>query len=53
LVTHQMQILRTVSKILLMRDGKIAGWGPRDKVLAAMAEDAKKRASDAALKVVG
>jgi ATP-binding cassette, subfamily C, bacterial PrsD len=52
LVTHQMQILRTVSKILLLRGGKVAGWGPRDKVLEAMAEEAKKKASEANLKVV-
>jgi ATP-binding cassette, subfamily C, bacterial PrsD len=52
LVTHQMQILRTVSKILLLRGGKVAGWGPRDKVLEAMAEEAKKKSSDANLKVV-
>ncbi len=53
LVTHQMQILRTVSKILLLRGGKLAGWGPRDQVLSALAEQAKKKPADGGLKVVG
>jgi ATP-binding cassette, subfamily C, bacterial PrsD len=53
LVTHQMQILRTVSKILLLRGGKLAGWGPRDQILSALAEQAKKKPVDGGLKVVG
>jgi ABC-type protease/lipase transport system fused ATPase/permease subunit len=53
LVTHQMQILRTVSKILLLRGGKLAGWGPRDQILSALAEQAKKKPADGGLKVVG
>jgi PrtD family type I secretion system ABC transporter len=52
LVTHQMQILRTVSKILLLRGGKLAGWGPRDQILSALAEQAKKKPADSGLKVV-
>ncbi len=52
LVTHQMQILRTVSKILLLRGGKLAGWGARDQILSALAEQAKKRPADGGLKVV-
>jgi ATP-binding cassette, subfamily C, bacterial PrsD len=53
LVTHQMPILRTVNKILLLREGKLAGWGPRDKILAALAEQSKKKPADGGLKVVG
>jgi ATP-binding cassette, subfamily C, bacterial PrsD len=53
LVTHQMPILRTVNKILLLREGKLVGWGPRDKILDALAQQSGKKPADTGLKVVG
>ncbi len=53
LVTHQMPILRTVNKILLLREGKLVGWGPRDKILDALAQQSGKKPTEAGLKVAG
>lgn len=53
LVTHQMPILRTVNKILLLREGKLVGWGPRDKILDALAQQSGKKPTESGLKVVG
>lgn len=52
LVTHQTRILSSTNKLLVLRDGKVAGWGPRDKVLAALAQNAKGPPRDGGLKVV-
>jgi len=52
LVTHQTRILSATNKLLVLRDGKVAGWGPRDKILAALAQGAKQSPRDGGLKVV-
>ncbi|MGQ2930395.1 MAG: ATP-binding cassette domain-containing protein, partial [Sphingopyxis sp.] len=52
LVTHQTRILSSTNKLLVLRDGKVAGWGPRDKVLAALAQGAKQTPHDGGLKAV-
>jgi len=36
-ITHRMSILQAVDKLLLMRDGTVAGFGERDSVLQALA----------------
>ncbi|KQZ62233.1 hypothetical protein ASD67_11770 [Sphingopyxis sp. Root1497] len=52
LVTHQTRILSSTNKLLVLRDGKVAAWGPRDKVLAALAQGAKQAPRDGGLKAV-
>jgi len=47
LATHRPSIISVADNLLVMRDGKAFAHGPRDKVLAAMAE-AKRRAQQAA-----
>ncbi len=41
LVTHQAHILNITSKILVLRGGKVALWGERDKVLAELNQNAR------------
>ncbi|WP_269901127.1 type I secretion system permease/ATPase [Paenalcaligenes faecalis] len=36
LITHRMNILQVVDKLLVMRDGTVAMYGPRQQVLAAL-----------------
>lgn len=36
-ITHRMNVLQAVDKLLLMRDGTAAAFGPRDQVLQALA----------------
>lgn len=36
IITHRPNILNAVDKILVMREGTVAGYGPKDKVLEAM-----------------
>jgi len=41
-MTHRTAILAVVDKLLVLRDGQVQGFGPRDEVLKAMAEAAAK-----------
>jgi PrtD family type I secretion system ABC transporter len=52
LVTHQTRILSATNKLLVLRDGKVGAWGPRDKILAALAQGAKQSSRDGGLKAV-
>jgi ATP-binding cassette subfamily C exporter for protease/lipase len=36
IITHRPSVLPVVDKILILREGKIAGFGPRDEVMEAM-----------------
>ncbi len=36
IITHRTSVLPAVDKILILRDGKVAGFGPRDEVMTAM-----------------
>jgi len=48
LITHRRDMLDLADLILVLRDGQVQGFGPRDQVLAAMqkaAEEARQRAS--------
>ncbi|MBP6019520.1 MAG: type I secretion system permease/ATPase [Burkholderiaceae bacterium] len=47
-VTHRMNILRAVDKLLVMREGAMAGYGPREEVLKALREHQQQAASAAA-----
>jgi ATP-binding cassette subfamily C exporter for protease/lipase len=35
-ITHRMSLLAVVQRILVLRDGQVAAYGPRDEVLAAL-----------------
>jgi len=35
-MTHRTSVLAAIDKILVLRDGQVAGFGPRDEVLAAL-----------------
>lgn len=48
LVTHRTNIISSVDKILLLRDGQVAAFGPRDQVIAALAQTARANAPTAA-----
>jgi len=37
-ISHRTMILRVVDKILILKDGAMANFGPRDQVLAALAQ---------------
>jgi ATP-binding cassette subfamily C exporter for protease/lipase len=39
-ITHRTSVLAVVDKLLVLRDGQVQGFGPRDEVLAAMAKAA-------------
>jgi ATP-binding cassette subfamily C exporter for protease/lipase len=41
LITHRTSIISAVDKILLLREGQVAAFGPRDDVLAAMVNAAR------------
>ena len=41
LITHRTSIISAVDKILLLREGQVAAFGPRDEVLTAMAKAAR------------
>lgn len=43
LITHRTSILQAVDKLLLMREGTVASFGPRDQVLQAIAEANKQQ----------
>ena len=44
LVTHRPSVISATTKLLLLRDGKLAAFGPTDQVLAAVNEAAQKHA---------
>jgi ATP-binding cassette subfamily C exporter for protease/lipase len=41
LITHRTNIISSVNKILLLREGQVAAFGPRDDVLKALAQAAR------------
>ncbi len=43
-ITHRTSVLPAADKILLLRDGQVAAFGPRDEVLAALRQAAAPRA---------
>ena len=43
IITHRAMVLQCVDKILVMRDGAASHFGPRDKVLAALAAPQDKK----------
>lgn len=45
LITHRMNILQVVDKLLVMRDGTVAMYGPRQQVLAALQQQQTPTAS--------
>ena len=50
-ITHRTSVLPAADKILLLRDGTVAMFGPRDEVLAALQRGAQPPASNAATPV--
>ena len=42
-ITHRTMVLQCVDKILVMRDGAAHSFGPRDQVLAALANPQEKK----------
>jgi ATP-binding cassette subfamily C exporter for protease/lipase len=42
LITHRTTVLGTVDKLMLLREGTLQAYGPRDEVLAAIAQQAKQ-----------
>ena len=42
LITHRTSVLRAVDKLMLLRDGQINAYGPRDEVLKAIAASAQQ-----------
>jgi ATP-binding cassette subfamily C exporter for protease/lipase len=38
IITHRTSVLPAADKILILRDGQLAGFGPRDEVLAALSK---------------
>ena len=44
LITHRTSIISSVDKILLLRDGQVAAFGPRDEVINALAQAARPAA---------
>lgn len=47
-ITHRTSVLPAADKILLLRDGQIAAFGPRDEVLTALKKTNGRRAAAAA-----
>jgi len=43
-ITHRINLISAVDRILILREGQIAAWGPRDEVLAAMKSKAPLQA---------
>ncbi len=44
-ITHRTSVLPAADKILLLRDGQVAAFGPRDEVLAALRQASAPRAA--------
>jgi ABC-type protease/lipase transport system fused ATPase/permease subunit len=51
-VTHRKPILGLADKILMLVDGQIAAYGPRDKVLADLRQAAEQQAANASRRPV-
>jgi type I secretion system ATPase, LssB family len=47
LITHRLSLLALVNTVVVMRDGKIANVGPKEKFMKAAPEQAKKQAGPA------
>lgn len=47
-ITHRTSVLPAADKILMLRDGQVAAFGPRDEVLAALRQGNARRAVPAA-----
>lgn len=47
-ITHRKNILKLADHILLMGEGQVAMYGPRDKVIAALTQSAEAQAAQAA-----
>jgi ATP-binding cassette subfamily C exporter for protease/lipase len=47
-MTHRTSVLAVVDKMLVLRDGQMQGFGPRDEVLAALKKAAEQAAGNAA-----
>lgn len=45
LITHRTSVLKAVDKLMLLRDGQIQLFGPRDEVLSALAKASQQLAS--------
>lgn len=50
IVTHKMQILNLVDYIMILQEGQIYMWGPRQQVLAKLAQMQKQREEEVAKK---
>lgn len=48
-ITHRTSILPVADKILMLRNGKLAAFGPRDEVLASLKQPGAQRAGVAAI----
>lgn len=48
-ITHRMNILQAVDKLLVMRDGQVVGFGERDQVLQALAASRQPAATATAV----
>ena len=49
-ITHKMSILANVDKLLIMQEGTVAGFGPRDAVLAHLSKKQQEASAAAAKK---
>jgi len=47
IITHRTSVLPAADKILMMRDGKVAAFGPRDEILSALKQAQAQRAAQA------
>ena len=48
MITHRTSVLPAADKVLMLRDGQVAAFGPRDEVLAAL-QKAQQQAQQLAL----
>jgi ATP-binding cassette subfamily C exporter for protease/lipase len=53
LITHRMTVLSATTKLLLLRDGAVQAFGPRDQVLAALAQAQQQAQQQAPQNVLG
>lgn len=51
-ITHRISVLPAADKVLVLRDGQVAGIGPRDEVLAALRKATAPRAMPAGAQAV-
>jgi ATP-binding cassette subfamily C protein len=52
LVAHRMSVLAVSDKILVLRDGQVEAYGPRDDVIASMQKGASPTSPDGGVRVV-